>query len=548
MIDRMDLALFIPFILSGTAVPPSSAVSLARRSLARRRLRLRGKKLPTPGGDPSHPVHPVDPVYSFPNSGQETMMPETCVRLVHHGGFAGVTGSCHELRVGERRVLVDCGLFQGRELRRKPGGPSHQIEFDIDGVIGLFVTHAHIDHCGRIPYLLAKGFRGPIYCSSPTAALLPTVLEDALRVGVTRDKRLIREALRRIGDQTIPLEYGETVILGDGPSLDQQLSARLFPAGHIMGSAYVQFRIGRGAAAERVTFSGDLGAPYAPLLPAPKPPYRTDTLVLESTYGDRNHSGRQNRRRELKAVLENCLRDRGTILIPAFSFGRTQELLYEVEGIIHRYGREWDAAGLRWQDLEVVVDSPLAMRLTTVFRDLTPYWDKEARRRVRRGRHPLSFDQMTVIDSHKDHLSAVEYLHETGRPCLVVAGSGMCTGGRMVNYLKSLLGDTRTDVVFIGYQARGTPGHAIQRCQDTKSHVRLDGRDYRVKARIHTLAGYSAHADQRGLVSFAARMRHPPKQIRLVHGDEHARESLASALRKELPTTEVLTSGTITSS
>jgi len=280
-----------------------------------------------------------------------------------------------------------------------------------------------------------------------------------------------------------------------------------------------------------ILFSGDLGGPYTPLLPVPRPPYGCDELVIEATYGDRLHQGRRERKQQLRDVVERALRDRGTLMIPAFSIGRTQELLYDLEAVIHADRERQVTAGLPWDELEFIVDSPLAARFTSAYRRLRPWWDAEARRRVAAGRHPLAFEQLTTIDSHQDHLRTVDYLRKSGRPCVVIAASGMCAGGRIVNYLKALLPNARNDIAFVGYQARGTPGRDIQHYGPRGGYVVLDGERIDIRARVHTLAGYSAHADQRGLVNFVKGMRKRPQRIRIVHGDAQAKQGLAQALQ-----------------
>ena len=447
--------------------------------------------------------------------------------ILHHGAVNGVTGSCHELRVDDVGVLVDCGLFQGAEV--SPSGREREqltIDFDIAHIKALVVTHVHIDHVGRLPYLLAAGFKGPIICSEASAVLLPLVLEDAIKIGFTRDRRLIDKFIAYVKNNTIAVPYGQWHTLIDTPAI----AVRLKPAGHILGSAYVECRVGKGASSAIAIFSGDLGAPYSPLLPAPKSPWRADTLLLESTYGDKDHQGRRQRRESLRKVVEQALADRGTVLIPAFSIGRTQELLYELEEIIHRYGDGWASQGLHWSDVEIIVDSPLASRFTEVYKQLKPFWDKEARRRVRSGRHPLSFEQLTTIDSHEDHINAVEYLADSGRPAIVLAASGMCAGGRVVNYLKAMLGDKRHNVMFVGYQAQGTPGRDIQKYGPRGDYVEIDGKRYVIKAGVHTISGYSAHAGQTDLVNFIKRMRHKPKEVRLIHGDDEAKFALKDVI------------------
>ncbi|MHA7808504.1 MAG: MBL fold metallo-hydrolase RNA specificity domain-containing protein [Marinobacter adhaerens] len=444
------------------------------------------------------------------------------ISISHHGATSGVTGSCHELAVGhaaeKNGILIDCGLFQGQDEGRGASASDLSIDFPIDHIRALVVTHVHIDHVGRIPYLLAAGFDGPIICSEPSAIMLPEILEDALKIGFTRDRQLIDRVLGVIRSRLVPVPYGKwhPVFDEDGCSL----SVRLQRAGHILGSAYVECDARVADVEECIVFSGDLGAPHAPLLPPPQSPERADRLVIESTYGDKDHEDRETRRYRLKAVLEHSLEDDGTVLVPAFSIGRTQELLYEIEGLINEFGGEL------WSNLEIVVDSPLAAEFTRIYRDLKPYWDAEATDLVRQGRHPLSFEQLTVINSHEDHLNAVDYLARSHRPCVVLAGSGMCAGGRVVNYLKAMLGDKRNDVLFVGYQAAGTPGRDILTYGPRGGWVELDGERYDIRARVHQVGGYSAHAGQSDLVAFVSGIPVPPREIRIVHGDPGAKLAL----------------------
>lgn len=452
--------------------------------------------------------------------------------VIHHGGRDTVTGSCHELRLpgvsGHPGILIDCGLLQERGAEE-----GSRIDFPVEHLQALVLTHVHVDHCGRIPALLAAGFAGPIFCTPPSARLLPLVLEDAVRIGITRDRKLIDTLVRKVMRQVreIPCRQWQRLAMGDGA----EVAIRLQPAGHILGSAYVELDIAVAAQKKRVVFSGDLGAPYTPLLPAPKSPARADFLVLESTYGDRLHSGRRERRSALQAVIETALTDRGAVLIPAFSIGRTQELLYELEDIIFRNRRRYAAQNLPWPELEIILDSPLASRYTEMFRTLRPYWDAEAHQRLRAGRLPLCFDQLTTIDSHEAHEFAVAHIRKTARPCIVIAASGMCAGGRIVDYLRELLADERTDVVFVGYQAQGTPGRSIQEYGPRGGYVLLDGERIDIRARIHTLSGYSAHADRASLTGFVRRMKQKPERVRLVHGEPEAKRALKAELERVIP-------------
>lgn len=455
--------------------------------------------------------------------------------ILHHGARNGVTGSCHQLFVeGGNSLLVDCGLFQGAETA--PDGRSAadrlEIDFPLEGVGALVLTHVHIDHCGRLPWLLAAGFKGPILCSEPSARLLPTVLADAFAVGVSRDRALIERYLGKVEPRIRALPYGKWHLVYRSP--DANCRVRLQRAGHILGSAYIECELSGAAWPEphRVVFSGDLGAPHAPLLPAPRPPWRADVLVLESTYGDRVHENRRDRRARLQAVVEHALRDGGTVIVPAFSIGRTQELLYEFEDILHRQRLRPGPHAAAWGGLRIFLDSPLAQRFTTLYRELQPFWDAEARARVRAGRQPLSYEQLVAIDSHEDHLANVRRLARSREPAVVIAASGMCAGGRVVNYLREMLGDPRHDVLFVGYQARGTPGHAIQTHGPRGGYVELDGERVDIRAGIHALSGYSAHADRDDLTRFVTRMRHLPEEVRLVHGEDAVRAAFARHLQQ----------------
>lgn len=453
------------------------------------------------------------------------------IDIIHHGAAESVTGSCHELRLsndaGDWGILVDCGLFQGRDAETV----SLEIDFPIEHIHALVLTHVHIDHVGRLPYLLAAGFAGPIICSKPTALLLPPVVEDALKIDFTRDARLIRQFLALIESRLVPLAYNEWHSVWQEAGTG--LSVRLQRAGHILGSVYVECDVTEGQEQERVVFSGDLGASYAPLLPPPVSPERADRLVIETTYGDKVHEDRTQRRYRLKAVLEHALADGGTVLIPAFSIGRTQDILYEFESLIDEFGDDLVAEGLHWRDLQVVVDSPLAANFTQLYRQLKPYWDEEARARVDQGRHPLSFEQLTLVDDHKQHTRLVSYLAESRAPAIVLAGSGMCTGGRVVNYLKALLSDKRNDVLFVGYQAEGTPGRDILTYGPRNGWVLLDGERYTINAQVHQVSGYSAHADQADLLRFIKGIPKPPREIRLVHGEPAAKRAFAEVLERE---------------
>lgn len=440
------------------------------------------------------------------------------MHITHHGGNEGVTGSCHQLHYrDEDSVLIDCGSFQGRDARKFP---SAEIQFPLDGIQGLVLTHVHIDHVGRIPYLIEAGFHKPIYCTPPTARFLPIMLEDSIRLGISKNKKFIAQVIKEVKSLLHPVPYGKWQELPRGASF------RYSPAGHILGSAYVEFDYGD----ERFVFSGDLGSRCTPILREPTSPERADVLILESTYGDRLHEGRDTRVKRLEAILCETLENRGVTIIPAFSLGRTQELLFELNQIMEGIGHRTHCSML--QAIDIIVDSPMALKLTDIYEQMSEYWSEEANEILTVDNQPFVFKNLVEIDEAGESRGTVEYLKRSGRPAVVIAGSGMCTGGRVVEYLKAFISKPTTDIVFVGYQAIGTLGRAIQQCQEGKCGVSIDHHDFLVRAKTHTLSGYSAHADQSDLIRFVQGMKNKPGEIRLVHGEYDARQVLADKLNQ----------------
>ncbi|MFC0711360.1 MBL fold metallo-hydrolase RNA specificity domain-containing protein [Azorhizophilus paspali] len=459
--------------------------------------------------------------------------------ILHHGATQGATGSCHQLLMdAQHSLLIDCGLFQKAETSAegRAGADSLAIDFALSTVKALIATHVHLDHVGRIPYLLAAGLKGPTLCSELSVRLLPIVLEDVFKLGVSSDQRQVERYLELIGQWSIALLYKHWFTLADTSMLLCRI--RLQQAGHILGSAYVEIdltykAIGR---KRRILFSS--WEPLSAIVAGAA----ADTLVIESIYGDCLHEDRRSRRQRLETMIEQALADRGSVLILAFSIERTQELLYKLEEIIYRKTRSRSAARdaetrpssqADWPQLPIILDSPLPAVSPRPIATCNPSGTgREATKRARSGRQPLGFEQLITVENHADHLRMVEHLASAACPAIVIAGSGMCTSGRIVNYLKAMLGDRRHNILFVGYQAMGTLGHAIQKYGPQSGYVDLNGERREIRARVATLGGYSAHADRQGLVNFVTRMREWPDEIRLVHGEADAKRALNAELRR----------------
>lgn len=411
------------------------------------------------------------------------------ITLKHHGGKLGVTGSCHELRINyngnKQGILIDCGLFQGKDAKDKHGNDKKlDIEFPISHLKALILTHTHIDHIGRLPWLLAKGFKQPIYCTPATAELVPLMLDDGLKLQLGLNKGQRARVLELIRKQIKPIPYNQwhRILLGSSSSL----LLRFKPAGHILGSAYVEIKLPNN---EIVVFSGDLGPSNTPLLPDPIPPKRADLLVIESTYGNKLHDSVETRAKRLQQIIERSLQDGGAIIIPAFSVGRTQELLFDIEHLIHHNKID--------SKIPIILDSPLANKVTKQYRRFKKLWSKEAKIKLNNQRHPLNFEQC-IIESHKEHMQIVNRLKSTAEPCIIVAASGMCAGGRDL--------------------------------QNQKSTVWIDNQPVDVNAQIHTMSGYSAHADQADLIKFVDGIEEGRKEVVVVHGEDSVREEFERVL------------------
>ncbi|MCD6388135.1 MAG: MBL fold metallo-hydrolase [Desulfobulbaceae bacterium] len=439
--------------------------------------------------------------------------------IIHLGGENCVTGSCHLLQGAGLNIMVDCGLAQGND-RLLPMADWPIRPKDIDY---LFLTHAHIDHIGRLPELIKNGFAGEIICSHPTKALLVPMLTDAMGFSDLSSAE-IRQLSKSIDDLSWGFEYGQDFKLKKG------VTFKLGRAGHILGSCFIRFSFptenGLGGEGKNpdgfysVIFSGDLGCRDTPILPDPDIPDSCDLLFLESTYGNRLHEGREDRLARLEEKLFKALADNGKVFIPAFSLGRTQEILFELDRLFS--GKKWQG-----KKVPVFVDSPLALKITEIYSRLDQFWDKESKKLQASGDHPFDFNNLYSVARFRDHKT----LLAIPGPAIIIAGSGMCTGGRIIDHLISGLMDPHNDIFFVGYQAHGTPGYdMIKYGRQPNGYVRLQGEKIPIRAHVEQLTGYSAHADQQGLIDWVQSMPEKPGRIKLIHGEPQAQKVIAKKL------------------
>jgi len=438
------------------------------------------------------------------------------MQVEFHGAARTVTGSCTLLEAAGTRLLVDCGQFQGDDDLERLNRA--RFRFHPPAIDALVLTHAHIDHVGRAPLLVSQGFRGRVFCTRATAALVGIMWRDGVKIAAEDARRggppapYGEDEVRALEAAIETLRYGEERRVGPGASVT------LSDAGHILGSAHVAVTLEEGS--RRVLFgvSGDVGHKGRPVVADPTPFPQADFVQVESTYGDRDHRSGEASVEELLGILEGAVEHRGVVLVPAFALGRTQDLLYHVNG--------WKSAG-RLKDLAVYVDSPLAIKLTQVFRNQPGGMDDDVKALAARGDDPFTFEGLTFVTDHQ----ASERLSHEAQSALIIASSGMCQGGRIRGHLAALLPRESTQVVFVGYQAPGTLG---RRLVDGAPVVRVEGREVAVRARIHTLGGFSAHAGRRELLDWLKAIGDGPRRVFLCHGEDRALESFATAIRSEL--------------
>lgn len=446
------------------------------------------------------------------------------MRVRFFGAAGEVTGSRHLLEFDGRQVLLDCGMIQGGGDEDAENAAA--FEFEPAGLAAVVISHAHIDHIGRLPLLVKRGYRGPIHIHRASAELARIMLNDSASLA-RRDIESENRRRRRAGKPLLEPLYDSADVadtLRQMRPLDYDherevlpgLTLKLHDAGHIIGSAIVELRGDTGGATRTLVFSGDIGPRSAPFLPDPTPVAHADLLLLESTYGDRNHRSRADTVRELGSILAEARRDGGNVLIPAFAVGRSQELLYWFA----KHFEEWELD--RW---DIFLDSPMAVRVIDVYRNHAHLFDGDDHHLFAPGRGPFGLPNLRLVSQVQDSMA----LNRRASGCIIIAGSGMCNGGRILHHLKHNLWRKECDLVFVGFQARGTLG---RRLVDGARHVTIYGEPVAVNARLHTVGGLSAHADQTGLLNWYGHFANRPP-VALVHGEDPAREALAARLQSD---------------
>ena len=441
------------------------------------------------------------------------------MRITAYGAVEGVTGSCFLIEIERYKILVDCGLFQGDF-----DGNIQEFPFDVREINYVILTHAHLDHIGRIPLLVKRGFNGQIMCTRATYELGRLMLLDAAKV-MYEDYLIKSRKAERRGETANPplyseddviesydffttIEYNEKVLLNDN------ISFILKDAGHILGSAFVEFFITENNLTKKIIFSGDLGNQNKPIVRNPAIPDDAETVFIESTYGDREHKKFEASKKELKEAIDYAFSNNGNVIIPTFALERAQELIY----LLREMYEEKMLPPCR-----VFLDSPLAIKATELFKKHIEYFDKEARDIINRGKDPFSFSYLTYTRSVEESKS-INYFKGNS---IIIAGSGMCNGGRILHHLKHNLWNSNNCIVFIGFQANGTLGRKIV---DGEKFVYIYGEQIKVNARIFTINGFSSHADKLILKNWLSQIR-SLSNVFLIHGEKDIMEKFAQYLK-----------------
>lgn len=458
------------------------------------------------------------------------------------GAAKTVTGSNFLVEAAGKKFLVDCGMYQGKAALEMEN--SEEFLYDVSEIDFMLLTHAHIDHSGRIPKLYNEGYRGPIYAHRATVDLCSIMLPDSGHIQETevewKNRKRLRAGLEPLpplytaeeAEKCLeifkPVEYDTIVDVADN------IQVRYNDAGHMLGSSIIEIWVTENGKTEKIVFTGDLGNNDIPLLDSPTMIEDADYLVMESTYGSRLHMRNDDKAKIFLDVVSETLDHGGRVVIPSFAVGRTQEILYEIDKIkdSHKDDEEFQRKYQQLMKTPVFVDSPLAISATEVFKKNTDLFEEEVQEKLRHGDHPLEFPGLQFTRTPDESKA----LNETYYPSIIISASGMCDIGRIKHHLKHNLWNPASTILFVGYQAPGTLGRTIV---DGADKVKIFGEEISVNARVEYIEGYSGHADQEWLLNFVYSFIKKPKHIFLVHGEEESEEILKGLIEKntEIPVT-----------
>lgn len=446
------------------------------------------------------------------------------------GASTDVTGSCHLITTDKHQILLDCGQFQGGKameaMNREP------FPFDAKEVEAVILSHAHIDHCGRLPLLVKRGFKGAIYCTDATADLLDVMLKDSAHIHEKDAEMQTRKNLRggkpaveplyTMKDAEAALKLVKPILYDQLFEINPEMKACFNDAGHILGSAVIELWATEGENTSKIVFSGDLGVTDRPILRDPTKIKKADYVIMETTYGNRLHPANSTSIDQLINITIETIKRGGSVVIPSFAVGRTQELIYQFNMFYEEHPEYQEVLS----NVNVYIDSPMATTATEVFKKNAQVFDTETKNYILSGDHPLDFKNLKFTRNTADS----QMLNADKTPKVIISASGMCEAGRIRHHLKHTLWDARNSVVFVGYQAEGTLGRQLVQ---GASEIRLFGETVVVNAQIHNLEGFSGHADQKGLLDWLGGFQVEPKQIFLVHGELESKEDFAQVIKSQ---------------